>query len=235
MTKPMHRTGLAPELIEYMKTRRGAVHVYDDLVPARTAVVVIDMQNAWLMEGQPVYTPYGVGIVPAVNRLAAAARRAGSPVYWLRNMHSEKKREIWPVFFDFFGPGRRTKMSEALTQGHIGAELWHELDVKPGDEIVDKVHYSALIRGSSDLEDRLKGRGVDTLVIAGVATQCCCEATARDAHMMNYKVIIASDGCASSSDLLHSGALNSLYMNFADIMTVDEVAQRLERGRAEAA
>ena len=50
----------------------------------------------------------------------------------------------------------------------------------------------------------MKARGIDTLVIAGVATNICCESTARDAHMMNYRTVVVSDGCATRTDALHT-------------------------------
>ncbi len=234
MTK-MHQTGVSPELIEFMKKRRGAVHVYDSFDPAKTALIAVDMQNAWLMEGQPAYLECGPGIIPNVNRLADALRGVGSLVLWLRNMHSEAKIETWSNFFDFFGPNRRERMVAALTEGNIGSALHADLDIRPEDEIVEKMHYSAFTRGSSDLEQKLRARGIDTVIICGVATNVCCESSARDAHMLNFKTVVVSDGNATGSDLLHTGALNGLFAMFADVMTSNEVLARLETSTAHAA
>lgn len=95
-----------------------------------------------------------------------------------------------------------------------------------------KSRYSALVPGSSDLDAWMKQRGLDTMIITGVATNICCESTARDAHMMNYKTIVVEDATATRADELHTAALNTLCLTFADIMTTDEVVERLQRSMA---
>lgn len=224
----MHKTGVSPEIIERVTQRRkGKRHVYDDLDPKRTALIVIDMQNVFLIEGQPAYCRYGLGIIPNVNRLAAGARTAGSPVVWIRMINTPDRQDEWSVYFDFFGRGNRDENAKATSEGAYGAELVEGLDISPEDAIMVKSRYSALVPGSSDLNPWLQARGIDTLIITGVATNICCESTARDAHMMNYKTIVVEDANATRTDELHTASLNTLCLTFADIMTTDEVLERL--------
>ena len=104
-----------------------------------------------------------------------------------------------------------------------GYELVPGLDVSDGDLRVVKTRYSPFIPGSSDLHRRLQESGVETLVIAGVATNVCCESTARDAMMLDYEVLMVSDACAAATDEEHRSALNNLYLFFGDVQTTEEV------------
>jgi predicted PurR-regulated permease PerM len=70
----------------------------------------------------------------------------------------------------------------------------------------------------------------DSVIVVGVATQVCCESTARDACMLNFKTLMISDACATDSDELHNASLNAFYQNFGDVQSVDEVIASLQRG-----
>jgi ureidoacrylate peracid hydrolase len=99
--------------------------------------------------------------------------------------------------------------------------------VKPQDLIVVKNRYSAFIQGSSNLEQVLRERGIDTVLITGTVTNVCCESTARDAMMLDYRVVMVSDGNASLTDEEHAASLNNFLIFFGDVMTTDEAAARL--------
>ena len=68
------------------------------------------------------------------------------------------------------------------------------------------------------------------MLITGTATHICCESSARDAMMLNFKTVMVADGLAANSDEEHNASLSGLYGQFADVQTVDEVVQSLERG-----
>ncbi len=90
-----------------------------------------------------------------------------------------------------------------------------------------KNRYSALIAGSSQLERVLRGRGIETLLIGGTKTNVCCESTARDAMMLDFNVVMVSDCLAALSDEEHRGTLENVIQQFGDVLTVDEVLERL--------
>ena len=90
-----------------------------------------------------------------------------------------------------------------------------------------KNRYSALIPGSSPLERTLRGMGIDTILVAGTKTNVCCESTARDAMMLDFKVVLVEDCCAALSDDEHRSALENIIQQFGDVMTADEVLARL--------
>ena len=225
----MHDSKIAPEVLERVREWRGKVHLYDVIDGPRAALIVIDMQNHWVKEGCPGYAPGAVDIVPNINRLADAIRLVGGTVAWVRMCASEEVIAGWDVFADFVArDGFLGPWVASLTEGNIGMEFWHELDIRPADEIVTKTRYSALIQGSSDLEARLRRRDTGMVIIAGVATNTCCEATARDANMLNFRTIVVSDANAARSDSEHNGSLTNLFNLFADVMTTDEVLDRLQ-------
>ena len=92
--------------------------------------------------------------------------------------------------------------------------------------------HSAFIAGSSDIDEKLKSRGIETLLITGTATNVCCESTARDAMMLDYRVIMVSDANAASTDEEHAATLNNFILFFGDVMTADEGVGRLVPARA---
>ena len=84
----------------------------------------------------------------------------------------------------------------------------------------------------SDPRQRLTEAGVDTVLIAGVATNVCCEATARDAMMLDFRVVLVSDCLAALSDDEHRATLETFIQQFGDVLTADEVVGVLGRGAA---
>jgi len=225
----MHEVRLSPEIVERVQRRRGGrMHAIERLDPRRTALLVIDMQNVWVKPGMPAYTPYCQGIIPNINRLAAAARAAGAGVWWVRAIYGDDAPQTWSAYMEFLDPEHLRDMLDALTEGAEGAAFCEGLDIQPGDEHVVKRRFSALIQGSSDLDQRLKTLGIDTLLVTGTATNVCCESTARDAFMLNYRTIVISDANATTSDEAHNASLNGLFNRFADVFTTDEAVRLLE-------
>jgi ureidoacrylate peracid hydrolase len=126
-------------------------------------------------------------------------------------------------------------MRQAFTPGDFGHALYPSLDVLPGDLTVRKTRFSALVQGSSDLDAILRARGIDTLIIVGTATNVCCESTARDAMMLNYKVFFVSDANACRTDEEHNATLATLMIMFADVRSTDEMIALLQQAAAPAA
>src|SRR6185312_9529294 len=99
--------------------------------------------------------------------------------------------------------------------------LWAGLDVQEEDLIIQKTRFSAFIQGSSDLETALRLRGIDTVAITGTVTNTCCESTARDAMMRNFKTIMVSDANAAATDEEHNASLANILRIFGDVMSTD--------------
>jgi ureidoacrylate peracid hydrolase len=223
------------DVVRRVTERRGVAHCYAELDPAKTALVVIDLQYAFMDDavGHAV-CPAALDIVPAVNRLAAAVRQSGG-VFWVRMTHDRHCAVDWSVNELIVTPAARDKRIAALTAGSKGHSLWAGLDVKPEDEIVDKYRFSGFMPGTSDLPGRLRARGFDTVLITGTVTNVCCESSARDAMMTNFKTIMVSDGNAAMSQEEHDASLTAFYNIFGDVMDTDMVIAALGRRLAAAA
>ena len=224
----MHKISIPDDILAQVKAQRGRLNRYDRLTGAKTALVVIDLQNAFMLPGMPVEVPTAREIVPNVNKLAAATRAAGGKVVWVK-MCLEGQSEAWRVFFD--GDPRRATLSE-LTPGARGFELYADLAVRPEDTIIVKRRYSAFIQGSSDIDRQLRDAGIDTVIVVGTVTNVCCESSARDAMMLNYRLVFVSDANAALSDADHNATLTSILRVFGDVATTNEVVALLsDKGR----
>jgi ureidoacrylate peracid hydrolase len=219
----MNRVQIPQTVIDRVVARRGKEHIFEDLNPRRTALIVVDLQNAFMMEEVAhAYVPAAPAIVPNVNRLAAAVRRTGGKVVWIQTVRTPENAAEWSVLDDRSLPQWTVKRVNALSRGSPGWELWSGLDVQPGqDLVVEKARFSAFIQGSSDLDTVLKRHGLDTLLVVGAATNVCCESTARDAMMLNYETVMISDANAAFSDEEHIASLTSFYSIFGDVMTTN--------------
>lgn len=218
----MHPFTLPDEAKARSMASRGAEHVFGTLDPARTALIVIDMQNYFVAPGYQGEVPMARAIVPAINRLAAAMRAAGSRVVWVQNS-TTGTRQSWSVVHDSLAtPERRDRRLATMDESDAGFLLYPALDVRPEDDRVVKKRYSAFVQGSSSIEALLRHHGIDMLLFTGTATNVCCESSARDAMMLNYKLAMISDGCAATSDAFHSASLVGFYYIFGDVLTVDE-------------
>src|ERR1700752_5438320 len=98
----MHKIAIPSYTIERALARRGRLHPFEDLDPARTALVVVDLQNGFMVPGQPAEIAQAREIVPAVNRLARATRAAGGTVVWIQNTITPESEQSWSVWFGKF-------------------------------------------------------------------------------------------------------------------------------------
>jgi ureidoacrylate peracid hydrolase len=232
----MHKIAIPHYMIERVTRLRGKEHCFDDFNPAHTALLVVDMQNAYMLKGvaHALCEP-AQDIVPNINRLARAVRAAGAPVLWVKAVYEAETLQSWSVTYEMAGAEGTRRRAEALSRGSKGYALWDGLEVMPEDLQVEKKRFSAFIQGSSNIEEVLRGRGIDTVLVAGTVTNVCCESTARDAMMRNFRAIMVTDANAAFTDEEHNAALTSFYLVFGDIMPTDMVIERLGRNRRSAA
>jgi ureidoacrylate peracid hydrolase len=225
----MHNVSVRQEIIDRVLARRGRYHWFDELDPRRTAMAIIDMQELFCAPGAPAEVPGSRDIVEPINRVTEQLRVIGVPIIWVLHANSHTAgRSDWELFFNYIVADEvRERTLEGLAPGH--QQIWSGLNVGEGDCKIIKNRYSALIAGSSGLERLLRSLDIDTLLIAGTKTNVCCEATARDAMMLDFKVVMVSDCCAALSDDEHRAALENIIQQFGDVMTGDEVLERLRR------
>lgn len=229
----MHKLAIPKSVVDRVIARTGRQHIHDNLDPRKTALVVVDMQNAFMLPGAAhSLCPMAEKIVPNINRLAIAVRDTGGTVVWIKTIYTGETLKSWSTLYGMIGPKNSAKRAEALSASSKGHELWSGLDVRREDLIVEKNRYSAFIQGSSNLADVLRKRGLDTLLITGTVTNVCCESTARDAMMLDFKTIMVTDGNAAMTDEDHNSSLIGFYLIFGDIMSTDFTIACLERNAA---
>ena len=204
----------------------------DKVSPARAAVVTIDVQNDFCDPkgflgklGAPMDR-----IQAMLPRLAAfldAARAHGVPVIHVVSHHDEqyaspvvteqKLRHGLPMEMD----GRALRDAPYCLKGTWGAEL-AGIDARPGEEIVVKHRYSGF--HNTNLELVLRSRGIQTVIVTGVATNACVESTARDVYMHDHYLVFTSDGTATTSQSAHEATLANIDQFFGEVATMDAIA-----------
>lgn len=195
------------------------------LVATRTALINVDMQRCFV-EGSPLASPDGLALVERINRLARSCRQAGALVVHTRGWMKPDRSDVG-VMGEIVPPF----LVDLYTEGNDMAELHDALDVEPDDVILNKTRYGAF--HGTDLEGILRSRGIDTVIITGIATNICCETTAREAAQHDFRVFFLSDGTATkemngvAADELQRATLASLGMVFAQIATIDEVTEKV--------
>ena len=231
----MHKLSISQSVIDRVIARRGREHIFDDLVPSKTALVVVDMQNGFMVpELGHAACKMAHQIVPNINRLAKAVRDTGGTVIWVQTAYTDETLTSWSTLYGMMLPKGRERRKFSLSPSNKGYEIFPDLKIEAADLIIEKNRYSAFIQGSSNIEQVLRQRGLDTLLITGTVTNVCCESTARDAMMRNFRTIMVTDANAATSDELHNASLSAFYLKFGDIMPTDMVIASLTANAARA-
>lgn len=217
-------------LPKWAAERGAAINSFPRLEPGRTALVNIDMQSAFVGEGEIYGNPHARDIVGPVNALSAAMRAVGAPVIWTRNTHTHDGPCAPPPWQYDAGDPRVAAGIAALQAGTASHDLHPGMQVEAGDLVIDKYRYGAFSCPAGNLRRTLEGLGCEMIVITGTLTNCCCESTAREANMAGYKVIVVADATATVTDAEHNAALLNLRLNFADVKRTCEVLDMIAAG-----
>lgn len=222
----MHNVELPRWAEDLALKRHGRLHVYDRLQPSSTALIVIDMQNAFVDGASEAAAPFAPSIVPNINRLASVVRKRGGRVFFTR--HKAEADSAWNRYIELIMLQNEQHALAMLGEGAYGYAIHASLDVLSEDIVVDKTRFSAFSVEHCDLHVQLQQAGIDTILIAGALTNVCCESTARDAMALDYRAIMISDATAARSDEAHNAALTNIYTVFGDVATTDVVIERLQ-------
>ncbi len=223
--------GLPRSVIDHVIARQGRLHAFSELHGPRCALVVVDMQNYFLKPGFQAEVPLARDIVAAVNAAARAMREHGGLVVWIMTA-SDGADSSWSILHrGMLSEARSERRLADLAEGSEGYSLWPGMQALPQDLRIIKRRYSAFIQGSSSLEQELRLRGIDTALIAGTATNVCCESTARDAMMLNFRTIMLADANAALDNEVHVRTLANIFTYFGDVMNVAEMSGLLAATR----
>jgi ureidoacrylate peracid hydrolase len=228
----VHKIEIAQQAIEISMRRRGRIQPFVAIEPSKTALLVVDMQTGFVAPGSVAEIPMAREIVPNINRLAGSLRRAGGRIVWIVSTYGPGAELDWTTFFNFIVTGETAdRFRLAFAEGKPEHALWRELDRQPDDLLVSKNRLTPFADPSRKLETLLRSRGVDMALIAGTVTNVCCECTARDSAMRNFKTIMISDANASRNDAEHNATLSIFLQAFGGVYSTDE-AIRLIEGKA---
>lgn len=196
------------------------------VAPDRTALIVIDMQNDLCAPGGVVaQTGADLSMVeqmlPRVQHLLAAARRTGVPIAHLKLTDDPLSILTSPAMVSFrYGRKFLTGVTAYLMDGTWGWEILPELRPEPGEAVIPKYRPDGFV--GTMLDAFLRANGLDTVVLAGVATHGCVEATARGAASRDYTVVVPRDCVANREPELHEASLTVMTALF-DVLDGDDV------------
>lgn len=217
----IHAWRIEPREYARQEERRGRRHAYECLDPVRTALIVIDMVSFFAQAN-----PYVRGVVPNINRIAEALRAAGGLAAWVLPAN---EAPLGSVSSEFYGPTASETFAATGGEGPLRSRLWHALNVRPDDLVVEKTAYSAFFPDRSPLPGLLAERGINTVLITGTLTNVCCESSARDAATTGLRVLMVADANAARRDQDHNAALHTIYRSFGDVRTTDEALDLIEK------
>jgi nicotinamidase-related amidase len=186
--------------------------------PARTTLLVVDMQRGFLEPDGVMFLPAGVAIIPAVDSVVDVCRGAGIQVIWTRMSHEGMVRSAYPELFPqhFQADG-----SPKLRRGVKDFEIVESLQPAATDMIIDKLTYSSF--GRTGLEGLLRDAGRDTVIVVGIATNVCVESTAREAFALGFRVIVISDAVTTGNAEAHKASLKTLSLAFGWVITGEQL------------
>jgi ureidoacrylate peracid hydrolase len=193
--------------------------------PRKCALLVVDLQNDFL-HPNGIFPRNGVkpagagGLVTALVPVIEACRRSQVPVIYAR-MLIRRAPNGMPVGAGLLPWYRHFLLNEGLTPGSWGARVVDELPAPDCD--VDKTRHSAFYH--TDLEDILRGLGVEILMLSGYQSHVCVESSARDAFSRDFKVLMLSDCMAAADPERHRATLQALSL-YGQILDSKELLQR---------
>jgi nicotinamidase-related amidase len=192
--------------------------------PKRAALVLVDLQAHVLHDTGYIYG--STEALQGLGRAVAAARAAGVRIVCVRVVEREEwDSPVW-VARHVTKPHR----VGARRDGSPGAEFHPDFLPQPGDKVIVKRRYSAFFK--TDLEETLRGWGVDAVFLAGIATNICVEATAVDAFQREFWTVVIGDGCATRTPEEQTRALADIERNWGMVTKADELAAIWQRQAA---
>ncbi len=184
-------------------------HTHADLVPARTAVIVVDMINEFLEEGGLMMLAAGRALYGPIQRLVDAAHAYDMPVIWLRDEH--------PNLQD---PEFRKRTVHCLA-GTWGTQIVATLQPGPADTILAKSTYNGFFR--TPLHDLLQSKGITTLIVTGVVTNICVRSTTHDAFFLGYNVLVPHDCVSATSEREQASSLYDIDTHYGTVTALETV------------
>lgn len=214
-----------------MMDRREAFERAIPLVPGRTALLVVDMQRAFLEPGEAMEVPPARDVVPRIGELIAIFRDKGLPVVFTRFTYSAEA----PLLVGELHPEHRPatpgapvgtgRPSSSCLEGQDNVAIVSDLEPRAGELVIDKRYYDGF--NGTSLDGALRARGITTLVVTGTMTDICVLATVVGGFNREYRMVVVEDGVATLWPRIQDAALDILGRAFARVTSAKDVADQL--------
>ncbi len=188
---------------------------------SRSALLIIDMQNEFLLNDGILPTWGGPAVIPRLKRLIDLYRKLERPVIFTQHCYYNPEidggttAEWW----------RMDRNSPVLKVGLPGTEIHTDLSPLSTDIVIKKHRYNAF--HDTNLESILRRFDVRDVIIGGVSSNCCCEATAHEALFRDFHIFVLADGCGGSDEMSHAAFLRDIALYYGTILTCEELMRQL--------
>ncbi|MFH1646813.1 MAG: isochorismatase family protein [Chloroflexota bacterium] len=206
----------------------------------RTALIVVDMQNAFAKKGGmldvlgTLDAARAERVIAADKKVLEAFRRRGLKIIFLRMTYGPNLADAgWPESPNYWKEGGVVAMrrnpewkDRFLTIGTWDWEIIDELKPKPGETVINKSRYSGFVK--TELDDVLKKANIKYLVFIGIATNVCVESTLRHAYFQEYFPVLVSDGCGNvGPEFIQDATITNVASFFGWVATADDLIKAL--------
>ena len=191
---------------------------------SKTALLVVDVNNNFFMQGMPFYVPSSPTIVPNLKKLIKTCRELKVPVIYMTQAYRPDGSNIGLASMTStlaFPP-----KGDAAAEGTKAVEIYDEVKPEKGDIVIKKMRYSAFF--NTDLESTLRWLGADTVIITGTVTDCCVMTTAFDAYQRDIKPITLSDSTTARDEDTHRVILRTIARVAGEVTTTADIIERLK-------
>ncbi|MEW6410964.1 MAG: isochorismatase family protein [Candidatus Zixiibacteriota bacterium] len=188
-------------------------------VPARSVLLVLDMQRYFLDENSHAFIPSAPAIIPGLLRFIEIYVKHNLNIILTRHINTPESAGMMSKWW-----------RDLITRENKLSEI-DERFLQAGKTVIEKSQYDAFYQ--TNLESLLREKNITQVVITGVMTHLCCETTARSAFMRGFEVFFAVDGTATYNEEFHRASLMNLSHGFAKLVLIDELIKAIEDGCAE--
>ena len=191
---------------------------------SKTALLVVDVNNNFFMQGMPFYVPSSGTLTPNLKKLIKTCRELKVPVIYMTQAYRPDGSNIGLASITStlaFPP-----KGDVAAEGTKAVEIYGEVKPEKGDIVIKKMRYSSFF--NTDLESTLRWLGADTVIITGTVTDCCIMTTAFDAYQRDIKPITLSDCTAARDEETHKIILRTIARVSGEVTTTADIIERLK-------
>lgn len=183
--------------------------------PENSALIILDMQKYFLSKNSHAFIPSAFAIVPGIKKLINEYELTNSPIIFTRHINNFQNARLMAKWW-----------KDLIKEENPLSEIIDELDVSCG-KVLKKSQYDAFY--DTPLEELLKKKGINQIVICGVMTNLCCETTARSAFMRGFEVFFTIDGTATYNEKFHLATLLNLSHGFSELIFIKDLLDLVKK------